>query len=184
MNFGNFITSTTGLIHFVASLFALLLGTLVLVLPKGTSKHKTIGRLYGLTMFVVLTTAFMTYRLFGTWGIFHWTAVISSLTLFCGLLPILTRRPTNNHLSLHFSFMYWSIIGVYGAFVSETLVRMPKVVIKSGIPNSVFYIMTGIGTAIVMGFGVYFFLKFKPKWDKQFGQNIQNNDVQKKTTNR
>jgi len=37
-------------------------------------------------------------------------------------------------------------MGVYGAFVSETLVRMPKVVVNSGIPNSVFYNMTGIGT--------------------------------------
>jgi uncharacterized membrane protein len=42
MNFGNFITSNTGLIHFISSIVALLLGTLVLVLPKGTSKHKTI----------------------------------------------------------------------------------------------------------------------------------------------
>ncbi len=75
-------------------------------------------------------------------------------------------------------------MGVYGAFVSETLVRMPKVVVESGITNSVFYNMTGIGTAIVMGLGVYFFLKLKPKWEKQFGQKIQNNDAQKKTTNR
>lgn len=179
MNFGNFITSNTGLIHFISSIVALLLGTFVLVLPKGTSKHKTIGRLYGMTMLVVLVTAFMIYRLFGTWGIFHWTAVVSSLTLFCGLLPILTRRPTNNYLSLHFSFMYWSIMGVYGAFVSETLVRMPKVVVESGIPNSVFYNMTGIGTAIVMGLGVYFFLKFKPKWDKQFGRNQNSEEVKK-----
>jgi len=169
MNFGNFVTSNTGLTHFIASLFALLFGTLVLVLQKGTVKHKMIGWLYALTMLVVLITAFMTYRLFGTWGIFHWTAVISSLTLICGLIPILTRLPSKNYVSIHFSFMYWSVMGVYGAFVSETLVRMPKVVVESGIPNSVFYNMTGIGTALVMGLGVYFFLKLKPTWDSQFG---------------
>jgi uncharacterized membrane protein len=172
MNFENFITSTTGLIHFIASIFALLLGTIVLVLTKGTLKHKIVGRLYTLTMIVVLTTAFMTYRLFGNWGIFHWTAVISSLTLICGLIPILIRRPTGNYISLHFSFMYWSIIGVYGAFVSETLVRIPKVVVVSGIPNNVFFIMTGIGTSIVIGLGIYFFLKNKSKWEKQFGLKI------------
>lgn len=169
MNFGNFITSYTGLIHFIASVFALLLRTLILILPKGTSKHKVIGRLYTAAMLFVLITAFMTYRLFGIWGIFHWTAVVSSLTLICGILPILLKRPTKNYISLHFSFMYWSIIGVYGAFVSETLVRMPKVVVESGIPNSVFYNMIGVGTAIVMGLGVYFFLKKKSTWDKQFG---------------
>ncbi len=176
MRFENFVTSNTGLIHFIASLFALLFGTLVLMLPKGTAKHKTIGRLYGWSMLVVLITAFMTYRLFGKWGIFHWTAVISSFTLFAGLVPILTKRPTNNYVSLHLSFMYWSVMGLYGAFVSETLVRMPKVVVESGIPNSVFYNMTGIGTALVMGFGVYFFLKLKPKWGEQFGNNNNNID--------
>jgi len=174
MNFGNFITSQTGLIHFIFSMIALLLGTLVLVLEKGTSKHKLIGKLYAFTMFIVLITAFMTYRLFGTWGIFHWTAVLSSLTIVFGLIPIFTKKPTNNYVSLHFSFMYWSVIGVYGAFVSETLVRMPNVVMESGIPNGVFYNMTGIGTALVMGFAVFYFLKLKPKWDKQFNEIKRN----------
>jgi len=168
MNFGNFITSDTGLIHFIASIFAIILGTLILVLTKGTSQHKIIGRLYALKMLVVLITAFMTYRLFGTWGIFHWTAVISSITLFCGLIPILIKQPLNNYKELHFCFMYWSIMGLYGAFVSETLVRMPKVVVDKDIPNRVFYNITGIGTALVMGLGVYFFLKLKPKWKSQF----------------
>lgn len=170
MNFENFITSQTGLIHFIASIIALILGTLVLFLEKGTTKHKLIGKLYALTMLVVLTTAFMTYQLFGTWGIFHWTALISSLTLIAGLLPIYLRRPIKTYRSIHFSFMYWSIMGVYGAFVSETLVRMPRVVVESGIPNSAFYNMTGIGTALVMGFGAFYFLKLRPKWEKQFGQ--------------
>jgi len=171
MNFGNFITSQTGLIHFISSIIAFVLGTLVLVMDKGTIKHKIIGRLYALTMLIVLITAFITYRLFGTWGIFHWTAVVSSLTILFGLIPILIKRPINNFIVLHFSFMYWSVVGVYGAFVSETLVRMPKVVIESGIPNNVFYIMTGISTALVMGLGAYYYLKLKPKWTKQFNNN-------------
>jgi uncharacterized membrane protein len=82
MNLENFITSNTGLIHFIASIAALLLGTFVLILPKGTSKHKVIGRLYALAMLVVLSTAFMIYGLLGNWRIFHWTAVISTLTIF------------------------------------------------------------------------------------------------------
>jgi len=85
MNLENFITSNTGLIHFIASIAALLLGTFVLILPKGTSKHKVIGRSHALSMLLVLSTAFMIYGLFGNWGIFHWTAVISTLTILCGL---------------------------------------------------------------------------------------------------
>ena len=169
MNFENFITSNTGLMHFIASLFALLLGTFILILQKGTSTHKIIGKLYVLTMLVLLITAFMTYRLFGKWGIFHWMAVISTVTLLCGIIPISIKRPVNNYVLLHFSFMYWSIIGVYGAFVSETLVRIPKVVVEGGIPNNVFYNLIAIGTILVMGFGAYFFIKLLPKWERQFG---------------
>lgn len=171
MRLENFITSEIGLIHFIASVIAILFGTLVLVSTKGTKRHRSIGRLYALSMCVVLVTAFMTYRLFGTWGIFHWTAVISSLTLLCGLVPILIQRPMKNYVALHFSFMYWSVMGLYAAAISETLVRMPNVVIDSGIPNSVFYTMTGIGSAMVMGLGAFCFLKLQPKWAAQFRVN-------------
>jgi hypothetical protein len=67
--------------------------------------------------------------------------------------------------------MYWSVVGVYAAFVSETLVRLPNVVVNSGVPNRVFYNMTGIGTAIVMGLAVYFFIINQPKWEQEFKQN-------------
>jgi uncharacterized membrane protein len=185
MNFENFITSYTGLIHFSASILSLILGTFVLVFAKGTTQHKIIGRFYSFTMLTVLISAFMMYRLFGTWGIFHWAAVISSLTLICGLIPILRKKPVNNYMYINFTFMYWSVIGVYGAFVSETLVRMPKVIIESGIPNHVFYNLTGIGTALVMSVGMYFYFKLKPKWDKQFGQKLMTTiDKTKTTTNR
>ena len=67
--------------------------------------------------------------------------------------------------------MYWSVVGVYAAFVSKTLVRIPKVVVNSGVPNYVFYNMTGIGTALVMSLAVYFFIKNQPQWEKEFKQN-------------
>ncbi len=169
MRFENFITSQTGSIHFIVSIIALILGTLVLFLEKGTSIHKLIGKFYALAMLAVLTTAFMMYNLFGKWGIFHWAALVSSFALLAGLLPIFLKRPVNNYRSLHFSFMYWSVMGLYGAFVSETLVRMPKVIEEGGIPNEVFYKMTGIGTALVMGLAVFFWIRLKPKWEEKFG---------------
>jgi len=92
------------------------------------------------------------------------------LTLIGRLFPILTKKPSTNYLSLHFSLMYWSVIGLYGAFAAETLVRMPKIVIESGIPNNIFYNMTGIAVGLTRGLGAYFFIKLKPKWDEQFGR--------------
>ena len=168
MNFDHIITDEIGLIHLIFSIVSLISGTLILWLTKGTKLHKRIGYVYSIAMFIVLLTAFFMYNLFGTWGIFHWTAVVSSLTLVCGLLPILLKRPKNNYISLHFCFMYWSVIGLYGAFMAETFVRLPKVVVESGIPNTMFYNMTGIAVAITMGLGAYFFIKLKPGWDKTF----------------
>jgi uncharacterized membrane protein len=171
MNFDHIISDHTGLIHLIVSIIALLTGTLNLILVKGTLLHKKIGYVYAISMIVLLVTAFMMYNLYGTWGIFHWTAVISTLTLACGLFPILAKRPANNYVVLHFCFMYWSVMGLYGAFVSELFVRLPKIVIEGGILNSTFYLMMNIGIALTMGLGAFFFIKLKPKWDKQFGQN-------------
>jgi hypothetical protein len=64
--------------------------------------------------------------------------------------------------------MYWSVIGLYGAFMAETFVRLPKIVIESGVPFTMFYNVTGIAVAIAMGLVTYFYIKLKPSWDKTF----------------
>lgn len=164
MNFNNLTSDAIGMLHLATSLLALLTGSFVLGLTKGTALHKRIGYVYVGSMVLLLVTAFMIYRLFGRWGIFHWTAVVSTLTLIGGLVPILRKRPVQSYRSLHSSFMYWSVIGLYGAFMAEVLVRLPKIVIESGIPNKVFYNMTGVAVGITMGLGAFFFVKFKDKW--------------------
>lgn len=166
MNFNNLVSGEIGLTHLLASIIALMSGTAVLLLKKGTGVHKRVGYIYALSMLVLLLTAFAIYRLFGRWGVFHWTAVLSSATLLCGLIPVLIRKPANTYLSLHFGFMYWSVIGLYGAFMAETFVRLPRIVIESGIPNRVFYQMTGVAVGITMAVGAYFFIRNKSKWEK------------------
>ena len=168
MNFNHIISDKIGLLHLIVSIIALVTGSLVLGMEKGTTNHKRIGNLYSLAMLLVLITAFLMYNLFGKWGIFHWSAVISSLTIACGLIPIFTKRPKNGFISLHLSFMYWSVIGLYGALMAETFVRLPSIVVDSGIPNAMFYKMTGFAVAITMGLGGFFFVKLKPKWDEKF----------------
>jgi uncharacterized membrane protein len=168
MNFENIITNKIGLVHLIFSVISLLAGTLVLILRKGTKTHKKVGYVYSGAMVIVLVTAFSIYNLFGTWGIFHWTALVSTLTLAFGLIPIITKWPKKHYISLHFSFMYWSVIGLYGAFMAETFVRMPEIVIESGVPNAMFYNMTGIAVAITMGLGAYYFIKNKLRWEDKF----------------
>jgi hypothetical protein len=67
--------------------------------------------------------------------------------------------------------MYWSVMGLYGAFTAEVLVRLPKIILSSGIPNSTFYTMTGIAVAITMTVGAILFIKLSRTWQNQFSHD-------------
>lgn len=151
---------TTGLIHLIASCLALITGTIILVLTKGTKLHKQIGYAYLISMSVLIITAFMIYRLFDGWGIFHYTSLVSLITIIAGMVPIWTRRPVKSWKYLHFSFMYWSVMGLYAAFAAEIMTR---------IPETPFYNMVGMATGVIMLTGGVFFGLNKDKWAKKFG---------------
>lgn len=168
---GNIVSGTTGLIHLIVSIIALITGLFVLTTAKGTKTHKQIGYVYSISMILVNLTAFMIYKLYGKFGIFHWFAVISCLTLFAGLYPVL-RKKGKNYLLTHFNFMYWSVVGLYCAFMAEIFSRLPKIILtETGEPMIAFYKGVGIGIGVVMTIAVIFFIKYKPKWTKQYEQN-------------
>lgn len=156
----NIVGGTTGSIHLISSIIALITGTLVLLTKKGTKRHKQIGYAYVVSMGTLILTAFMIYRLFGGWGIFHYTTVVSLLTIGLGMIPIWTKRPVKKWKYLHFSFMYWSVMGLYAAFAAEVLTR---------IPETPFFGMVGMVTGIIMIVGGIFFRVNKSKWAKLFG---------------
>ena len=148
-----------GWIHLIASMVALIAGSMVLLLKKGTPLHKQIGYVYVVSMGILIATAFMIYRLFGGWGIFHYMTLVSLLTLGLGMIPIWIKKPVNNWQYLHFSFMYWSVIGVYAAFAAELFTRIPK---------TPFYDMVGLATGVIMLMGGVCFKINKPRWKKIF----------------
>lgn len=151
----NLVYSPTGFIHLIAAVIALITGTLVLSLKKGTKLHTKIGYVYVISMIIVNSTAFMIYRLFNGFGIFHMAALVSLLTVIAGMIPVLLRKPKKNWLDIHLAFMYWSVIGLYAAFVSEILTRVPE---------TPFFGTIGIATTIIMIVaGLAFYMK-KDKW--------------------
>jgi len=157
-------SGSIGLIHFVVSIFALIFGTWVLVMRKGTETHRKVGYLYAISMILVIATAFMIYRLFGTFGIFHFAAAVSGITLAGGMIPVFLRKPKNSWLGLHFSFMYWSVFGLYAAFVAETAVRLPVRTIFDS--PKMFFITVIIATVTTMLVGQIIFFKNKKKWQE------------------
>ena len=169
-----FFHDTIGLIHLIAAISSLIFGTAILIITKGTQLHKKEGYVYVVSMVVTLATAFMIYRLWGGWGIFHYAAVISSVTLIGGMIPVITRYPTNSYIILHFSFMYWSVMGLYGAFFAEIMTRVPPLIFSDGNTVSIFLNTTGITVGIVMAVGGYYFYKHKDHWAKQFQPFAEN----------
>lgn len=144
-----------GFIHVIASCLALISGTLVLTLKKGTKFHIRSGYFYVVSMGMLLVTALMIYRLFNGWGIFHYMTILSITTLAMGMFPVWFKKPIKNWKYLHFTFMYWSVIGLYAAFAAEVLTR---------IPDTPFFGMVGLATFGIMLLGGVFFGINKSKY--------------------
>ena len=148
-----------GIIHLASSILALVFGTLILVWKKGTRRHKYWGYAYVISMAALNISAFTLYKLFGGFGIFHIAAIVSSLTLIAGMVPVIRRRPAKKYILVHFSFMYWSVTGLYAAFASEVLTRVPE---------TPFFGMVGIATGIIVLVAYIFLNRMKEKWAKEF----------------
>lgn len=148
-----------GLMHVITSVLALITGTWVLLSKKGTKMHIRLGYVYVLSMAILLVTAFSIYHLFGKWGIFHYMAILSTMTLIMGMLPVIQRPRTSLRIFYHFSWMYWSVFGLYAAFLSEMLTRLPQT------PFFGMLFFATFGTMIIGGF--IFGMK-KEKWKNEF----------------
>ena len=149
--------STTGLIHLLTAIAAMVVGTWVLIIRKGTRIHRMLGYFYLYLMLTMNGTAFMLYGLFGTFGPFHVAAVFSLVTLLLGIVPVIRQKP--GWFMRHFTFMYFSIIGLYAAFASESLTR---------IPSTPFFTMVILASVTITLIGVIVYYRMRPKWVKTF----------------
>ena len=155
-----FYSSPIGAIHLFSAILALALGTLVLIYPKGTRFHRQIGYGYFISMLVLNLTAFGIYRLFGGFGLFHVAAIVSLTSTVLGMIPALRRKPAQTWILHHFAWMYWSVMGLYAAFASEVLTRVPE---------TPFFGMVGIATGIIMVIAGIVWGRKKKQWASQFG---------------
>ena len=97
---------------------------------------------------------------------FSLSSVASLLTLLADIYPILAKQGAH-YVSMHFSFMYWSVIGLYYAFVDELLSRISKMMqTQDGKPMTVFYEYVAIGTGLVTIFRCNLFYSSSTKMGK------------------
>lgn len=100
--------------HVAAALAALVLGAAVVLRPKGVGAHRWLGIAYALALVVVDIAALSVHRE-ATFGPFHVLAVISLLTLACGVTPLALGSRTPTALATHAHCMTWSYAGLLAA---------------------------------------------------------------------
>ncbi len=159
--------STWGLLHLMAALWALAFGTAVLVMPKDSRYHKKTGYSYLGGMAIMVVTAFGIYRQYGGFGIFHVAAILTSITMLAGMIPVLRRKPTYQWLQLHYSFMYLSVLELYIALVAEFLVR---------VPGATFVEVAVLSSASVLVPGAMLFSRYTRGW-KRTAVRVEEADV-------
>ena len=114
-----------GTLHLVCALAALVLGTAVALMRKGTPTHLLVGRAYLVAMLVLNGTALSLYELTGRANLFHFFALVSLASLLAGFVAARRRRP--GWRTLHARSMLWSYVGLLAAAASESIVRVPGV---------------------------------------------------------
>ncbi len=129
-----------GTIHTGLGVASLLAGAAVALQPKGTRRHRFLGRTYVLSMFGLNGTALLLYRLTGTFNFFHVAALLSLLTLILGMLPTRARPFAGFFVARHAYFMSGSYVGVLAATAAEIATRIP----------GMSFIPVAIGSSIVI----------------------------------
>jgi len=152
----------TGQIHFAASVLAIGVGAVVVLLrPKGGRLHRRLGLVYVGAMLTLNVTALMIYRLFGGFGPFHAAALISLVGIALGWRSIFQARAKARqgdratralYIEAHYYWMTWSYVGLMAAFASEAITRLPQFHILLG-GGRMFGVAVGVATAVVVGTG-------------------------------
>ena len=155
----DFVNTSLGWFHFITAMISMFSGTYILFMPKGTKRHKQVGYLYVLSMVLVCGSALVVYNITGDFGVFHFLAIAGLLTLILGLAPLLLGKTGSKHKVFHLWFMYYSVLGLYAAFVSELSLRIPEK------PS---YTTVGIATTFVFILGSIFIFWKENSWRKYF----------------
>jgi len=100
--------------HILAAFSALLVGGAVLLVAKGTHTHRVIGAIYVVALVVVNVAALSLHRE-NTFGVFHWLAVASLVTIGIGLSPLVLGRKSPPVIATHAYCMTWSYAGLVAA---------------------------------------------------------------------
>jgi uncharacterized membrane protein len=149
--------STTGTFHLIFCGGAIVLGAVVLALPKGTRWHRAWGHGYFWCMVGVVGTSFAMYGLTGRVTPFHLAALIAGVTVVNGMLTVLRRQPKGYWIGAHATWMAWSYVGLLAALVAESLTRFIMPALAETLEQNalwpIFWILVAVGSLGTMWIG-------------------------------
>lgn len=105
-------------IHVGAALTAIVVGGVVVLLPKGVGRHRVLGSAYVAALLIVDIAALLVHAE-ARFGVFHGLAVVSLLTVAVGIVPLLLGRRTPRAIGFHAYCMVWSYAGLIAAGVGQ-----------------------------------------------------------------
>ena len=136
--------------HLVAAVSALLVGSVVLVLPKGTPTHRTIAAIYVLALVLVDVAALSLHRE-DTFGVFHALAVVSLGTIGVGLAPLLLGKRSAMAIATHAYCMTWSYAGLVAAGCGQLAVTVGGQDVRPWVVPGVIGAVLSIGAVAIFG---------------------------------
>ena len=133
--------------HVVAAVSALLVGAVVLLLPKGTHAHRAMGTTYVVALLLVNVAALSLHRE-NAFGVFHALALASLATIAVGLALLVLghRRPTV--IATHAYCMTWSYAGLVAAGCGQLAVAVGQDPAAWVVPVVIFAVLSVSGVAI------------------------------------
>lgn len=104
--------STEVQLHLLAALAALVLTPMMLLIPKGTPRHKALGRLWVVAMALTALSSFRVteIRLIGPWSPIHILSLITLVSLFHAV-----RAARARNIVAHKRYIFGAMTGLLGA---------------------------------------------------------------------
>lgn len=142
----------TGYFHAIAASYSLIFGAVHLLRrTKGGRVHRIVGRIWAVSMYVVVLTSFGIRTIDDGFNWLHALSVLTLCTLTAGLWAIRKRN-----IKARRSFMTGSYFGLVGAFIGVLAVpsrRIPQLAIHE-LPLLGLLILVLLGTAALTVIGI------------------------------
>lgn len=139
-------------LHAIAAGYSLVFGAVNLLRrTKGGRVHRIVGRIWAVSMYVVVLSSFGIRTIDGGFNWLHALSVLTFCTLTAGLWAIRKGNPR-----AHRSFMTGSYLGLVGAFVGVLAVpsrRIPQLAIHE-LPLLGLLVLVLLGTAALTDLGI------------------------------